>query len=355
MNSVEMGRKRRMEKSATKSFVSSLPFETLTNENAAPAEGGAEKEKKEVKGGKHSCVKLMDSSVINDDTDQAEAPLLSSNSTVSTNETKLPIWLKILYGFPNLPFCLASNFFSVYAFKYYTDYVHVKLQLINIAYIFTLLSLLLSFPILGWLLDRTETRWGRRKPWLVMGAPLYFCSTILIFWAPSRPSFLESFVNEQLFGAVYFVLTYGSSVMLTYIVLSPYYGLGVELTADFEERSSLFGYSQAFYIVGVVVSTSFPEFLLKWFPDARNVFVLFTLSTAVLGVISFEILCFVITERKSERLESMPLVSGMRFSILENRPFFILLLAATIINAAPWTLGLLPFWVQVLANCALSA
>src|SRR5690554_6296426 len=40
-------------------------------------------------------------------------------------------------------------------------------------------------PVLGWLSDRTRTRWGRRRPWLLIGAPLLAASMIAFFSAPS--------------------------------------------------------------------------------------------------------------------------------------------------------------------------
>ena len=86
-------------------------------------------------------------------------------------------------------------------------------------------------PIVGYLSDRTRHRWGRRKPWVIIGAPLlalsfYFC------WSPVTDT--PSFAN----GLVLFLSLLGFWLFFT-VVVAPYLSLLPEITPYDNERVKL--------------------------------------------------------------------------------------------------------------------
>eukprot|EP01114_Cavostelium_apophysatum_P020861 TRINITY_DN7111_c0_g1_i1.p1 TRINITY_DN7111_c0_g1~~TRINITY_DN7111_c0_g1_i1.p1 ORF type:complete len:632 (-),score=97.87 TRINITY_DN7111_c0_g1_i1:31-1926(-) len=261
----------------------------------------------------------------------------------------LPLWKQLVFGFPSFPFSVGANFFSVYNFVYYSDVVKLNLNDLNVAYIVCLFFALLAFPLLGWAADRTHTRWGRRRPWIVVLAPLLFACITCIWMTPSYfGHFLESHFSKDTLGMLYYTLTYGSSIILMYAVQTPYMSLGVEMCQNFDQRSSLFGFSQGFYIAGMVVATGLPEFTSKYCPDTRMLYIYISSVTGVIGTLSFWLMSFILKESPDfvQTTRTTPLISGVRACLIENRPFLILLLAVTLQNSAPYTLSLLPYWVK---------
>ena len=78
------------------------------------------------------------------------------------------------------------NMFKTFAFVFYVDHLAVltaeKFALIISAY--TILDAI-DNPVYGFLSDSTRSRWGRRRPWLVIGAPLLALSFIMFFSVPA--------------------------------------------------------------------------------------------------------------------------------------------------------------------------
>jgi Na+/melibiose symporter-like transporter len=242
---------------------------------------------------------------------------------------------------------LAISVCNVYTFEYFADYVGIRLNYLNIAFVLMLSILLLALPITGYLADITNSRWGRRRPWIIIGAPVFFLSVLLLFLAPTRPPLLQSLMDEETWGALYFGVTYCMASLSNFVLQTPYYAFGVELTHDFDQRSSLFGYAQAFNVIGLVLAMGAPEFLMGWFPNARSVFLVINSLTAVAGLCCFGLMILVLRERIEHQPKPvMDLVPGLRFCLLDNRPFLALFIVITLQTAAPHTPTLLPFWVK---------
>ena len=69
-------------------------------------------------------------------------------------------------------------------------------------------------PLIGSLSDRTRSRWGRFRPWLLFGAPLTSIVLILCFWAQPE--------MDYTWKVVYMSLTYGLLVLGYTCVNLPY-------------------------------------------------------------------------------------------------------------------------------------
>lgn len=101
-------------------------------------------------------------------------------------------------------------------------------------------------PIVGYLSDRTQSRWGRRYPWMFLGA-VPFGATFLLMWLV--PGFLGSTGKfwYYVFAAVLF------QVFFTVVNL-PYTTLTAELTQDYDERTELTAYRLASSVFGAIAA-----------------------------------------------------------------------------------------------------
>lgn len=91
------------------------------------------------------------------------------------------------YGFGMLGTSIPINMLKSYAAAYYV----LKLGLITtdqmakILFIYTFVDAI-DNPVYGFLSDRTHTKWGKRRPWLVIGTPLMILCFVLFYNMPAR-------------------------------------------------------------------------------------------------------------------------------------------------------------------------
>ncbi|MGO9606630.1 MAG: MFS transporter [Candidatus Binataceae bacterium] len=245
---------------------------------------------------------------------------------------------KLLYGAPNFAGAALVIPILINMPKFYADVVLVPLGYLAIAIALARSLDALSDPVVGWISDRTRTRLGRRRPFLIIGPPI--CG--LAFWAMLSPPRGMSGNSAALWFAITFTLYF----IFHTIYSLPHYALGPELTLDYNERSSLFGVRESFTILGTIVAAAAPGVMMKtlgW--DERRVFSFIGAAFGILLPLLYWLLAWRIRERTEFSVRaSNPFVPGVRRA-LRNRPFIVLLasyVVASITGAIPATL--LPFF-----------
>ncbi len=139
---------------------------------------------------------------------------------------------KIAYSAPAFALAVVGIPVYVYIPKFYTDVVGI-----NIAVLGTILFSVRIFdavtdPAIGFLSDRTQTRFGRRRPYIAIGSLFVVLSMYLLFNPPRASAYFETWW----FG----ICIYALFLFWTAVVV-PFESLGPEITFDYHERTSLFG------------------------------------------------------------------------------------------------------------------
>jgi GPH family glycoside/pentoside/hexuronide:cation symporter len=259
---------------------------------------------------------------------------------VSVSGKRLPLAIKLIYGAPNLAFGATAIPILINMPKFYADVVGVPLAYLAVAIAATRCLDAIIDPCIGLMSDRTHSRWGRRRPYILVGAPfggLGFCALM------SPPICLGGWG-----GAVWFTASSMVCSLFLTIALLPHYALGAELSLDYNERNSLFGAREGFGVLGTIVAAGAPGLLMQRFGwSDREVFARLGLLFTILLVSLCWMMVVVIGERPEFRQQPpTPLVPGVRRA-MRNRPFKILL-ASYIANTIGSGMGpiLLPFFIS---------
>ncbi len=255
-----------------------------------------------------------------------------------TPSDSLPLSKKLIYGAKTLAGEALALPIFVFMPKFYSDVVGAPLAYIAMAIVVARSFDAITDPLMGWISDRTHTRWGRRRPWMALGSPLCAVCAIALFAPP------QGLAPNA--AALWFALAFGLYFLFHTIYVIPYTALGAELTLDYHERSRLFAWRTMFMLVGQALAGVLYTVLPPLVGGERAGFVVTGTIYAGLLISLMAILVVRVRERPDfvER-ESNPLVPGVRRA-LRNRPFRILLFSYCVGNitaAVPATLA--PFFI----------
>jgi len=161
-------------------------------------------------------------------------------------------------------------------------------------------------PIMGWLSDKTSSRLGRRRPWLLFGAIPLGLAFFLHWLVPP--------LSEAGRFGYYVVVALILDTALT-AVLVPYTALTAELTQDYDERTSLNSFRFSFSILGSVVALFVHTQILAAFPD--NPYLANALSAGI-WALAIIIPCFITFFGTREPERAAPAADTARLGFVEG-------------------------------------
>lgn len=130
--------------------------------------------------------------------------------------------------------------------EFYASHVGVPLATVSLIFLIVRLADIVVDPILGSIIDRTSTKWGRYRVWMAIGAPILMLSVAMLFFVARGASATHL--------AVWLVIMYlGYSISL----LSQMSWAAV-LSPDYDQRSRIYGWWQVFNIIGVLAVLVIP-------------------------------------------------------------------------------------------------
>jgi len=152
---------------------------------------------------------------------------------------------KALYACAVLGIGSLDYIVAVFLLKYYTNYTGLDAKWAGLALLIGKAFDAVSDPVMGYVSDRTRSRWGRRRPWFLAGSLPLALSFIGMFSAS------PDWTQTQLF--VWLVATNILFWMGNTMVEVPHAAYGSEMTSTHAQRISLMGWRQGFGIVGLLL------------------------------------------------------------------------------------------------------
>lgn len=159
----------------------------------------------------------------------------------------LPLKTKVGFGICDVG---GNLFFTTLSFQltiFLTDIVGLSAALMGIALLLGRVVDAFSDPVMGFISDRTRSRWGRRRPYIFLGSVPLAVFFILMF---TKPVWITT--QQGLFAwvtVIYFLMTTSYT-----IVNIPYSALTPDLTRDYNEQTVLNGYRMSFAVVGTLIA-----------------------------------------------------------------------------------------------------
>ncbi|MGI6740560.1 MAG: MFS transporter [Brevefilum sp.] len=206
-------------------------------------------------------------------------------------------------------------------------------QWASVLFIYTFIDAI-DNPVYGYLSDRTRTKWGRRKPWLVIGTPLLVLG-LIAFYTPA--SFLSG--KSALAWVMLFYIFTGT---LDSVINANYSALFPELFPDDDSRAKTNAMRQAFQLVAMIISIA----LTPLIADKLG----FSMTSIVYGVLGGAVILYMALtspERPIEPDEKKPQLWDSIKSLVTNWKFWIAGFANAFYSATmSLVLAALPFYAE---------
>lgn len=260
-------------------------------------------------------------------------------------EQRLSFKEKFGYGLGDMAANFIFQAMLALQLSYYTDTFGLSAAQAGTLFLVVGLIAAAFNPIMGVIADRTSTRWGKFRPWLLWTAVPFGIIGILTFTTPSL----------SLSGKLIYAWTTYLLLRLIYAVNNvPYASLTAVLTGDPDERTSIASYRQIFANSAgfIVQSLAIPMVVFFGHGNDRRGYQVTMGLLCVLSVVFFIVAFFSTTERIQPDPQQQTSLTQDLKDLFSNRPWIVLFLATTCYFAALAMRGsvMLPFFKYVAGN-----
>ncbi len=208
---------------------------------------------------------------------------------------------KIGYGMGDAASHIIFDNVMLYMMFFYTDIFGIPAGFVGTMFLVARALDAISDPCMGLLADRTRSRWGKFRPWVLFGALPFGIVCVLAYSTPDLS------MNGKM---IYAAITYTLLTLLYTIVNIPYCALGGVITNDPTQRISLQSWRFVLATAGGMLSTVLMMPLVNLI-GGDNKPLGFQGGIAVLSVVAFMMLAFCFFTTK-ERVEAPPTTTSMR-------------------------------------------
>lgn len=282
---------------------------------------------------------------------------MEAAAPVAVRRVQLPLAAVLGYGAGNFAFSLLGLVVAVNLQFFYTDYVGLSAGLVSWALLFARLFDAFVDPWMGWLSDRSDTRLGRRRPFMLgAAAPLG-----VLFYLLFAPPASADPAREQTRLLGYLMAMYTGTFLFWTVGAIPYYSLGAELTDDYHERTRVIAVREGWGLAGLLCATILPAYLIHLRGGRAG----YAAMGAILGAATAAFLFLAgVVSRERPEFQGRPALNPYTgiLRTLQNRHFRPLLAAFTfsaiagavpatlVIYVAVYIIGTPAWWAQAIPD-----
>ena len=230
---------------------------------------------------------------------------------------------KIGYGLGDMSSSMFWKLFGAYLMIFYTDVFGMSAAVVGTMFLITRVWDSLLDPVVGIIADRTESRWGKFRPYLLCLAVPFGAFAVLTFYTPDI---------DDTGKIVYAFITYSLMMMVYSAINVPYASLLGVMSPNPQDRNVLSTFRMMFAYIGSFLALLLFMPLVNTFTGGNNAqevqqygWLMAVVVFAVTCTVLF-LMCFAFTRErvKPVKVEKTPLKTDIR-DLLSNRPWWILL------------------------------
>ncbi len=154
-----------------------------------------------------------------------------------SNTGRVPMGAKLTYGIGAIAYGIKDNGYTTFLLLFYNQVVGLPAGAVGTVIAIALIFDALLDPFVGFLTDRTHTKWGRRHPWLYASA-IPIALSWLMLWHPPQGT------QAQILGWLLVSAIFTRAAITTNEV--PSLAMAPEMTLDYHERTSVLRYRYLF-------------------------------------------------------------------------------------------------------------
>lgn len=240
---------------------------------------------------------------------------MSNTQMAAAAGGKLPWMTRIAYGLGDTAQNVVWGAMGILTF-FYTDYAGIDPAMVGMVMLISRCFDGVSDVIMGFIVEKTNSKWGKSRPWILWGSIPFAISIVLIYTVPQGSSAMQF---------AYLFVTYNFCTTVCYTALNlPYGSLSAMMTRSSRERDMLSITRMCLSPWGRILSVSATLPLVKVFGDTQMAWVQVMSIWAVVGL-GLLLFCFsrcketVVIEAR-EKVAKIPV--GKALKCLAVNPYF---------------------------------
>jgi len=229
------------------------------------------------------------------------------------NENRLTLRNKIAYGMGDVGFSLTSVMLSMVLAVFLTDVAGLRPAYAAIVIFIGRTWDYINDPLIGYIADRTRTRWGRYRPYMLWSAIPFGLTFVLLWVIPP--------IQSQIGLVIYFSAIYFIHEAATTFGLIPYVAMTPTLSTNYDDRTTLTSFRMVFSMIGSLVATIVPLAIIGTIDVSKRQIILYVMIA--MGIISAlpMIGTFLGVEEKIKVSENKSTIKESIKAALSNKPF----------------------------------
>lgn len=193
-----------------------------------------------------------------------------------SDQTRIMSSLQLFcYGFLTTPIAVAGFALVIYIPTFYAVDMGLGLAAVGAVFMFGRVFDVISDPLIGYLSDRTGSRYGPRLPWIVLGLPGLVLSVWLLLSPPEGA------------GLWYLICVSAAFFLFFTIVDVPYSSVGLEISPNTNERTYLAGSKAAFQVGGALIASLVPILFAAQMGASLHVLALIVVGFSIPAILIF--------------------------------------------------------------------
>lgn len=249
---------------------------------------------------------------------------------------------RIAYGSGDVACNIVYGMISTLLLTFYTDYVGITAALAGLVMLLSRIFDGFSDVVMGYIVSRTNSKWGQSRPWILWMAAPYAIGAILLFAVPH---------TSQTLQFIYMFVTYNFCTTICYTAINlPYGSLSAMMTRDSKQRDLLSVFRMGMSPIGRIIAVTLTLPMVKLFGSNQMAWIKCMSIWAVLALLLL-LFCFIrcketVHIEAREKQKSVSLKENLK-ALVKNQYFWAVLLLWTFQGTTQTVVGtILPYYCK---------